>query len=235
VTDVDPTITWGGKRWTLVGSAVMLITIVAAIAWVALSSHTPTQTVTSTQRRQITVAQHRPCPLASIESTAIPSATAPATRWINVRGFEFPMTADGPLYRDGGWWTCFAHTPMGGLLTATSSSVAAELGDQSAYASYFPPHHWSKSQLQSQAPAGGQMSQSGNQIVGYDFGVWSVDAGTVSVVESCASSGCQSPYMELTVQLQWQGRRWYIVGDSFEPGTGTWLTSLIGITPWGAP
>jgi len=235
VADVDPTITWGGKRWTLVGSAVMLITIVAAIAWIALSSHTPTQPVTSTQRRQITVAQHRPCPLASIESTAIPSATAPATRWINVRGFEVPTTADGPLYRDGGWWTCFAHTPMGGLLTFTSLLVSELDGDPSAYANYFPAGHWSMGQLATQVPAGGESPQDGAHIVGYEFGPWSLAGGQVDLVESCTVTACQAPYYSVTANVQWQRNRWFLVGDTDQPGTATPLGSLVGVTPWEAP
>lgn len=231
----DETELWGGKRWTLAAAGAIVIALVGAIAWIGLSSHTPAATASIAQRRQVNQATKKPCPLASVESTAIPSATAPPTKWIDVRGFEFPTTADGPLYRDGSEWTCFAHTPMGGLLTATSSAVAIVTGDTAAFATYFPPHHWSTAQLESQVPVGGQAPQDGPLIVGYEFGPWSLDGGVVSLVEGCSSGSCPSPYASLTVRVQWRNNRWYLVGDTFQPGTGSPLVSLAGVTPWEAP
>jgi hypothetical protein len=240
-----------GRRWTLVAAVVVIVVVVAGGVWVVgfrgsgnnvnstaskAISNTPSATAVGGGHRSSTsiTGPGRRCRLASKVSTAIPTATAPVTEWINVDGFYFPTTTSaGPLYRDGAAWTCFAHTPSGALLTATSVSVSVELGDQRAFESYFPPGHWSRAQLDSIAPAGGQTADPGVQIVGYQFGPFTRAGGTFSVVESCTQSACQDPYYAVSFDAEWLNRQWYLTGDTFQDGTSTGLASLAGVTPWG--
>jgi hypothetical protein len=241
---------WAGHRWTLTAAVAVILVVVAGLVWVvalhgsgnnvnsaagkAISSD-PTTAPASQPSSSVTTAQGPPrCTLASKVSTTIPTATAPVTNWVNVEGFYFPTsTSDGPLFRNGAAWTCFSHTPTGALLTATSVSVSTELGDQHAFASYFPPGHWSQAQLDNLVPPGGSAPDPGVQIVGYQFGPFTQDGGTFSLVESCTAAECQAPYYSIAIQVEWENNQWYLTGDTFQTGTGTTLQSLVGVTPWG--
>jgi hypothetical protein len=226
---------WGGSRRTLVAAGALIVALLAAVVWLVATGGSNSAAPPKTNPKSAAAAADRPCPLAFKVSTDIPSATAPPTTWVNVRGFEVPTGTDGPLYRDGDRWTCFAHTPMGALLTAMASAVPTFYGDRAAYASFFPPGHWSDAQLATNVPSGGQVPTPGVQIVGYEFGPWTVNGGTLYLVDSCNNSQCQAPYYSIGVELKWTGSQWYLVGDSFEVGTGTPLNSLVGVTPWEAP
>ncbi len=219
---------FGGKLWSLVAAVVVVVGVVAGVmAIVATRS-------SSTAKSHPAVAAGG-CQLASVVSDTIPSNAPAQTTWIDVRGFKLPVTADGPAnHGQDGNWSCYAHTPTGGLEAVVGLAAAALTGNRAAVTSALAPNSVSAAQLDTLAPAGGAQRQPGVAIVGFQFGPFSRQGGQVTLVESCTIASCVSPFYASEYTLTWAGQpsHWLITNGG---GNTTPLSSVAGVTTWAAP
>ncbi len=213
---------FGGKLWTLVAAVGVVVGVIAGVVAIV---------ATRTSAKAQTAPAIGECSLSGVVSDVIPS-NAPQTTWVDLRGFKLPISSAGPAnHGEDGNWSCYAHSPTGGLEAVVGLAAAALVGNRSAVAAAFAPGTVNPSQLDTMAPAGGAQRQPGVAVVGFQFGPFSRQGGQVSLIESCTIASCVSPFYASEYNLTWNGR-WLITNGG---GNTTALNSVAGVTTWEAP
>ncbi len=216
---------FGGRFWTLIAAIVLVVAVAAGgivIAATGGSSASPTHKAGGPPGE---------CPLTSVVSDAIPTAAPPQTTWVDVRGFKLPVTADGPVNHINGDWSCYAHSPLGGLEAVFGFAAGGLTGNRNAVERVLDPSTVNPGLLDSLAPPGGEQRKPGLDIVGFAFGTFSRQGGSAIIVDSCTIASCTSPYYSTQYNLTWAGH-WLITNGG---GTTTPLASVAGVTTWRAP
>lgn len=154
--------------------------------------------------------------------------TAPKTEWDLVEGVALPKSQAGPGKIEGVVRSCFARTPEGALLAASTFAVSTQFdGRATLYRARMSPGPERDALLSSASNA---QPQTGDrlQIAGFRVVSYAEDQAVIAVAVRRDSN-----YIVASYPLVWQGGDWLVDGDppgGYQPPQNT--SDLTGYIAW---
>lgn len=203
-----------GGAWLFIAAGIVVIALVLTIAGLVWprDSDEPTTEPTPSQSEPASSASSTPedgaCGMPENDSSTVPDDL----RWEAASGVTWPVSDSlGPASSEDGLPTCFAHSPVGAALAATSIMFALAENTPADVMAFYAVESPGRDALIAASTGGaGEFAQNlrtaGLSLVGFQVLEYSGDRATVALVYS--APGTVTGYQGTPLTLEWVDGDW---------------------------
>jgi hypothetical protein len=229
----------GGRRWTgVVAAAVLLIMVLAVLTWSRSQGDAPPPAAAPTA--VVPTGSTVPGVKVNNGDRAIPTSAPTDVTWQVWHAIALPFSATaGPSRVDGQVASGFAHTPTGALVAYAQASsrfiAATDPGWQDVYTTMIAPgpgrdeNTTAREKLHlTGMPTPGSFAQfAGFRFISY--------APTEAVIQIASKDPNGPTYVAVVAHMTWLDGDWkWVLPPSDAPSTKQALATLSGFVPWGS-